>query len=191
MNKPALREFYLNERKNLSQNEYEKRCQAVSNRAIEFIEKSQSSYVHLFLPIKNNKEVATWPVYHWLLNSKKHTPVISKTHVKQKYLSHHPMTAEDELLVSNYGIPEPRHDRMVKADRLDLVFVPLLAFDCSGHRVGYGAGFYDRFLAQCRPDTLKIGLSITQPTLTAIDTNSFDIALDYCINHQELYDFSA
>lgn len=70
-------------------------------------------------------------------------------------------------------------------------FVLLLAFDKSGHPVGYGDGFYDRFLAQCKSDTIKTGLSITQPALAAIEANSFDIALDYCINHKKLYDFSA
>ena len=189
MNKATLRKLFLHERKSLSQSEYNLRSQSVCKQAVELIQKSQARNVHLFLPIKKKNEVDTWPLYHWLLYSEEHTPIISKTHVKHNMLSHHPMTKDDRLEESSYGIPEPIHKRTIEFSDLDLIFVPLLAFDKSGNRVGYGAGFYDRFLAQCRPETLKTGLSIAEPTQTAIDTDSFDIALDCCINHEKCYDF--
>lgn len=189
MNKQEIRAQFLKERKLLSPPEYSQRCMAVSKNAIELIDESQAINIHLFLPIKKNQEVDTWPIYKRLIRSKGHTPILSKTHFKENSLSHHPMALEDGLEESSYGIPEPVHSRRIDPTAIDLVFVPLLAFDCSGNRVGYGAGFYDRFLAQCRKDSLKIGLSISKPFEGLIETNEFDIPLDFCITHEITYDF--
>ena len=64
---------------------------------------------------------------------------------------------------------------------LDLVFVPLLISDENNYRVGYGKGFYDRFLLNCRKDCKKIGLNFFKPTSKIVDINAFDIALDAVI----------
>ncbi|MCE7996705.1 MAG: 5-formyltetrahydrofolate cyclo-ligase [Roseivirga sp.] len=189
MNKEAIRKRFLKERKELSDTEYQQRCTLVSDQAIDLIKGTISQKTHLFLPIIKNKEVNTWPIYHWLIDSPQHTPVISKTHFKKNILSHHSMTREDDIQESNYGIPEPLHSITVDPEQLDLVFVPLLAFDTFGNRVGYGAGFYDRFLAQCQKDTLKVGLAISPPIEETIETNDFDVPLDLCITHKGLYDF--
>ena len=68
------------------------------------------------------------------------------------------------------------------------VFVPLLAFDESGSRIGYGKGFYDRFLSKCRPDSVKIGLSFFQSEPKIIHEN-IDFPLDYCITPKKIYTF--
>lgn len=189
MNKQDIRQQYLQQRRLLTAEEYVARCEIVNQQAIAFIEQSDSLRVHLFLPIKKNKEVNTWPIYNWLLDSEKHTPVISKTYFQESRLSHHPMTGKDNLQESKYGIPEPLHGNIIAPEEIDLVFVPLLAFDTTGNRVGYGAGFYDRFLTNCRKDILKVGLAISKPIDSIIGTNEFDIPLDLCITHEKLYDF--
>ncbi|MDH3493028.1 MAG: 5-formyltetrahydrofolate cyclo-ligase, partial [Acidobacteriota bacterium] len=73
---------------------------------------------------------------------------------------------------------------------LDFVLVPLLCFDRRGHRVGYGGGYYDRFLAKVRPDCLKIGLSFFGPVDEIEDVHEGDIRLDYCVMPERIYDFS-
>ena len=60
------------------------------------------------------------------------------------------------LRVSNYGVPEPVSGIEIPPSQIDVVFVPLLAFDELGNRVGYGKGYYDRFLTTCRGDTIFI-----------------------------------
>ena len=57
---------------------------------------------------------------------------------------------------NKWKIPEPLNGIVFDIKQLDVVFVPLVVFDLLGHRIGYGNGFYDRFLAQCLPETLKI-----------------------------------
>jgi 5-formyltetrahydrofolate cyclo-ligase len=74
---------------------------------------------------------------------------------------------------------------------LDVVFIPLLAFDEKGNRVGYGKGFYDRFLAKCRPETVKIGLSFFEATPEITDVSPDDIRLDWCVTPEKVYSFSA
>lgn len=73
--------------------------------------------------------------------------------------------------------------------KIDVVFVPLLAFDKTGHRVGYGKGFYDDFLAKCRPQTIKIGLSFFDAEDHIEDIYQGDIPLDYCITPNKIYKF--
>jgi len=64
-----------------------------------------------------------------------------------------------------------------------------MAFDLKGYRIGYGAGFYDRFLEQCRPGILKVGLSHFPPLDQLIDTNDHDMKLDFCITPYKVYKF--
>ena len=72
----------------------------------------------------------------------------------------HYILEEDTLLQCNaYGIPEPVTGKLLNPQKIDVVFVPLLAFDTTGQRVGYGKGYYDRFLKSCKPTVVSVGLS--------------------------------
>ncbi|MCY7422169.1 MAG: 5-formyltetrahydrofolate cyclo-ligase [Chitinophagaceae bacterium] len=104
-------------------------------------------------------------------------------------LQAHLVTETTVLMNNEYNIPEPVNGQEIDASILDIVFVPLLAFDRQGFRVGYGKGFYDRFLAQCRQDVIAIGFSYFDPVDNIDDANQFDIPLNYCITPQELYEF--
>ena len=59
----------------------------------------------------------------------------------------------------------------------------------SGHRVGYGKGFYDRFLANCKPETLKIGLSFFEVEADVFEASEDDVRLDYCVTPKTIYKF--
>jgi 5-formyltetrahydrofolate cyclo-ligase len=97
---------------------------------------------------------------------------------------------KNSLLKKNkWGIDEPVSKISIDNKLIDCVIVPLLAFDLSGNRVGYGKGCYDRFLASCRPDVLKVGLSYFAPVQCITDTDEFDIPLNLCITPEKLYEF--
>jgi 5-formyltetrahydrofolate cyclo-ligase len=87
------------------------------------------------------------------------------------------------------NIYEPQEGEPVAADEIDLVIVPLLAFDKSGYRVGYGKGFYDKYLAGCRPGCIKAGLCYFDPVDSFEDVNEFDVPLNLCITPQHVYAF--
>lgn len=89
---------------------------------------------------------------------------------------------------NKFGIDEPIDGLPMFPEEIDMVFVPLLAFDKTGNRVGYGKGYYDRFLKECREDIIKIGFSFFEAE-EAIDINAFDVKLDYCITPITIYSF--
>lgn len=97
---------------------------------------------------------------------------------------------EDTVYYGNqYGITESKEGIIIEPSAIDLVFVPLLVCDEKGYRVGYGKGFYDRYLAQCRQDIIKIGFSYFDPIQKIDDRDTFDIPLDYCITPESVYEF--
>jgi 5-formyltetrahydrofolate cyclo-ligase len=102
-----------------------------------------------------------------------------------------PVLVDDEThyLKNEYGIAEPLNGEEISPEDIDLVFVPLLAFDTNGFRVGYGKGFYDRFLKTCRKDVLKIGFSYFDAERPFDDINEFDVPLNICITPNKIYEF--
>ncbi|MFT3827768.1 MAG: 5-formyltetrahydrofolate cyclo-ligase [Chitinophagaceae bacterium] len=93
------------------------------------------------------------------------------------------------LVKNKHNVLEPADGIIVDPQRLDIVFVPLLAFDDKGYRVGYGKGYYDRFLARCRPDIIKIGFSFFEAVESIEDMNEFDVPLNFCITPRRIYEF--
>lgn len=89
----------------------------------------------------------------------------------------------------SWKIPEPAGSEVVAPESLDAVIVPLLCFDRRGHRVGYGKGFYDRFLKKCRPDCIKAGLGFFPPVESIDDINDADTPLDLCVTPAEIFRF--
>ncbi|MEO6406830.1 MAG: 5-formyltetrahydrofolate cyclo-ligase [Ferruginibacter sp.] len=89
---------------------------------------------------------------------------------------------------NRFGIEEPANGLPVFPEELDMILLPLLAFDKNGNRLGYGGGYYDRFLKECRDDVLKIGFSFFEAE-EAIDINAFDVKLDYCVTPFTNYSF--
>ncbi len=96
---------------------------------------------------------------------------------------------ETEFKINKYGVAEPIDGIDMFPTEIDLVIVPLLSFDKKGYRVGYGKGYYDRFLKQCRKDCIKIGFSYFDALDHIADVDKYDIRLDYCITPETVYEF--
>lgn len=96
---------------------------------------------------------------------------------------------ETEFLKNEYNIYEPESGNRMAPTDIDMILVPLLAFDKKGYRVGYGKGFYDKYLANCRKDCIKAGLSYFDPVDEITDKGDFDVPLDLCITPQSVYVF--
>jgi 5-formyltetrahydrofolate cyclo-ligase len=96
---------------------------------------------------------------------------------------------DSAFTMKEMNIWEPVDGEPIPANELDLVIVPLLAMDERGYRVGYGKGFYDKFLADCREECIKVGLSYFEPLDIIDDCNEFDVPLNLCITPHNAYVF--
>jgi 5-formyltetrahydrofolate cyclo-ligase len=187
MNKTDLRKKYKAIRNSLSENEVEEMSLAVANKILT-LPLWEKTYFHIFLPITEQKEVNTEFILH-LLSGKDKEIIVSKADFQTRNMTHFLLTDNTKIKKNEYNIPEPVDGIEVPSNKIDVVFVPLLAFDKKGHRVGYGKGFYDKFLSECKPDTIKIGLSFFEPEEIIKDVFEADVQLDYCVTPNEIYSF--
>ncbi len=145
-------------------------------------------YYHIFLSIEEKSEVDTLPLIT-LLQGKDKNVVVPKV-VDDGSMENYLLTDNTSLKKSAWGVPEPVDGIEVPENKIDVVFVPLLAFDALGNRVGYGKGFYDGFLHKCRKETVKIGLSFFDAENEPIsDIHENDVKLDYCVTPEKVYTF--
>ncbi len=142
---------------------------------------------HIFLPIEKKLEIDTQGIISILLGFDKNiiVPKISSP----TNLEHYLLTDNTKFITNSLGVPEPLDGITVNPKKIDVVFIPLLAFDEKGNRIGYGKGYYDRFLNQCRPNVIKIGLSIFEAEPEIDDVIPTDIPLDYCVTATKTYSF--
>jgi 5-formyltetrahydrofolate cyclo-ligase len=145
------------------------------------------NYYHIFLPITSKKEIDTSFILS-ILQGKDKNIVLPKI-MENNGLSHYLLTDSTVLRTNAWGIPEPVDGLEVPLSKIDVVFVPLLAFDLNGNRVGYGKGFYDVFLKECRPQVVKVGLSLFEAVEEISDFHSNDVSLDLCVTPQHVYSF--
>jgi len=187
MTKKELRTEYKKLRQQLSENNIEEKSLAIANKILS-LPIWEKTYFHVFLPIAAHKEINTEFILH-LLSGKDKEIVVSKSDFATRNMTHFLLTDNTKFEINGYGIPEPQNGLEVPPSKIDVVFVPLLAFDVSGNRVGYGKGFYDKFLSECRPETIKIGLSFFPAVDAVHDVFESDIKLDYCVTPDSVYTF--
>lgn len=179
--------MYKNQRVSLSSEQVVDKSMQIANQLLK-LDIWDCVYYHLFLSIAHQKEIDTEQILHILFARSKEV-VVSKTNFDAGTLSHYLLTENTKLQVNSYGIPEPTNGLKVPENQIEVVFVPLLAFDTKGNRVGYGKGFYDRFLSQCATTTLKIGLSFFEAHQEILDVSAYDVPLDISVTPNTIYDF--
>ena len=187
MIKKELRHKYKELRRNLSEETIEEWSLQIANQLIR-LDIWQHSFYHLFLPIESQKEVNTEYILQILAGKDKNI-VLSKSDFSTREMTHFLLTDNTTIKKNSYDIPEPIDGLEVPVFKIDVVFVPLLAFDENGNRVGYGKGFYDKFLAECKPEILKIGLSFFESEKVISDVLNTDIQLDLCVTPTKVYNF--
>ena len=186
MFKEEIRLNFTNLRNSLSPEEVSSASCAIAKMALS-LPIWEHEYYHIFLSIKEKNEVDTGPILALLKDQGKKV-VVPRINNREN-LVHLEIDSDSVFEKNRWGIPEPSEGRRISEENIDLVFIPLLAFDRQGHRVGYGKGYYDRFLAHCRPDVLKIGLSFFEAVECITDLNDNDMAMDYCVTPSKIYSF--
>ena len=189
MTKAELRKLYKSKRQAFTSKSIDELSLQIANQLLPLPIWSKSFY-HIFLSIEEQKEVNTDFILN-ILSGKDKNIVISKSNFETLEMTHYLLTDSTVIKKNRFHIPEPQEGLEISSEKIDVVFVPLLAFDKQGHRVGYGKGFYDSFLKTCRMDTLKIGLSFFEAEDSISDILKNDVKLDYYVTPKAIYRFSS
>ena len=189
MTKKELRTIYKQKRQNISGREIEMWTDLI---LINFqkIQLPFLSCIHTYIASQKLAEVETLQLVEYLqFKNPGVKVVVPKIDIASGKLEHFHFKEEMELIDNFFGIAEPKEGLQILPEEIDFVLIPLLAFDAKGYRVGYGKGFYDKFLSECRQDVIKIGLSFFEAEEAVDDVHQFDISLDYCVTPDRIYDF--
>lgn len=186
MNKKDLRKKYFQLRKAVALKQGMEESIQIANQLLQ-LPIWDFEYYHIFVTITDKNEIDTSSIFS-ILQGKDKNIVLPKMNTDNTLTN---FLLTDSTLIKNnhYNVPEPQGGIEIDSSKIDVVFVPLLAYDKEGNRIGYGKGFYDRFLEDCKPNVVKIGLSFFPPEENIDDVNPLDIPLDYCVTPTKTYQF--
>ena len=160
--KTFLRSHYKKKRLSLTKQEVDHLSQRVFKQ-LDKLNIWKFKHYHIFISISKYNELDTSSIIYKLKSEQK---IIIVPKISNNELVHVAINDETEFSLNKYGIEEPSDGNHFIIENLDLIFIPLLAFDLEGHRVGYGKGYYDKFLKLTNNSSLKIGLSFFDPIIS-------------------------
>ncbi len=150
-------------------------------------QKPDIKHIHIFFSIRRFNEIDTFPLYHQL-NKMGYNLYTSEVNVTKDSLDTLNLEEVTDFEEDGWGIPKPIGAKQTEPSQIQLVLMPLLAFDENGNRLGYGKGYYDKFLTTLDESVLKLGLSFFPPE-SRIPADEHDIGLDICITPQQIHHF--
>jgi 5-formyltetrahydrofolate cyclo-ligase len=190
MTKKELRSIYLKKRREMTAAELRDKSERISSLFFHQVDLSDIKFLHVFIPILKNNEPDTWIIINKVRSDFPKTRIVlPRVEYSSMKMENYIYQSEEDLELNSWGIKEPRRTEKIDPAKIDLVLVPLLIFDLKGNRVGYGKGFYDKFLAECRVDCERIGLSLFEAIDQISDIDSQDEPLHQCITPNMLMRF--
>lgn len=179
MTKAELRKLYTEKRALMSEAEYLHLNHQLCEYFFALIDLSFVRVLHSFVPIEKFREPNTWLIIDRIRREYPHIRLsLPRVQAQTGQLENIFFEGMHQLQANAWGILEPKQGVPTEPEKIDMVLVPLLAFDAQGNRVGYGKGFYDRFLPQCKPSCQRIGLTLFPEPVSIDDTNAFDQPLN-------------
>ncbi len=191
MKKSELRQIYLDRRKALVTDTLREKSRRISELFFSDFDLSKIRVTHVYISIEKFHEVDTSFVIDEVWSRVPDVTVVApRIHQQKGEIASVPYGPDTKLIENGWGIREPAGQELADPAKIDLVIVPLLCFDVLGNRVGYGKGYYDRFLARFRRDCLKVGLSLFPPVDPIDDIHEGDVPLDACVTPSEAFRFN-
>ena len=177
-----LREKILQQRQQLSLEEVQQKSLQIHQQLLSFPPFQSSPEILFYYPFRQEVDLLL-TLNHALKSQKK---VLLPRIQPQKTLSiHHITNITHDLKENSLGIKEPAaHCPSFPSEKIKLILIPGVAFDLSGHRLGYGSGYYDRFLPS--HPALKVGIAYEFQILPNIIPQDHDIAMDYVITEKRV-----
>lgn len=185
--KERLRKFYKSKRAALSLVEKTRYSSQILHQfKIWVAARPHLTHFHIFLPIWQQHEINTHIIKEFLESSQKkvYTSVIHHGIEMQTVA----LDSDTKYEVGKFGVPVPVSALEADHEILEVVLVPLLAFDLAGNRIGFGKGYYDAFLHKLSPEVIKMGLSYFSPE-EQIPNEGHDVQLNYCLTPTQIFEF--
>ncbi|WP_200975500.1 5-formyltetrahydrofolate cyclo-ligase [Echinicola sp. 20G] len=187
--KARLRNLYKAKRKALGAEKMAEQSKKIKDELMRFLEShGQFKHFHIFLPIARLNEIDTFPIVEALLSAGNRV-YTSVTDFLTGELKTVEVDTNTTYSVDKWGIPVPSSPVEVSPEKIEVVLIPLLAYDLDGNRIGYGKGFYDRFLSGLKPEVFKVGLSYFVPEVS-IPVEEHDICMNICILPSGIIEFN-
>jgi len=184
--KKFLRKVYMDKRSNTPIAQFQTLCKGIHDNLIDLNIWDKDIY-HVYLSMESKNEVDTNDILSFLLNKNKRV-IVPK--MLNKNLIHFEIDQNTKFIKNKLGIEEPVSKVSIDTSLIEIIIVPLLVFDKNGHRVGYGGGFYDRFMSNIKDDVIKVGLSLFGPIDEISDINDNDIPLNFVVTPTRTYNFN-
>ena len=173
MNKTEMRAIIRAKKRAMTENQIVSASERLGEKFRECELYKNAQTIYGYLPY--NQEVRTVPMLEQAIRDGKRVAVPKCYGEEMRFL--YISDFENEVAPGYANIPEPIADEPVADDKTALVLMPGLAFDPQGHRIGYGGGFYDRFLAE-EPDHPTLALCYGFQMVDHLETEEFDIPVD-------------
>lgn len=182
MTKEELRKVYIKKRNALSDSEYQRLNKELFDVFFGSVGLSRVKVLHSFLPIQKNREPDTRAIINHITRKFNDVRiVVPRVEVDTQTIENIFLETSTVLQDNVWGIPEPEMGVIADPQEIDIALVPMVIFDSRGHRVGYGKGFYDKFISTLRPDCKRIGICLFDPVDRIDDIRDYDQPLTQCI----------
>jgi len=186
--KEEFRRKYRQLRKKLSEEDVHELSLRLTQQVEKWLAwKPEWDHFHLFFPIARFTEVNTFFLKAVLERMDKtlYTSQVIKESLKLETLK---LPKDAAFFLDEWGIPVPQESLRTTSEKIEVIFLPLLAYDKAGNRLGFGKGYYDAFLAELERPVVKVGLSFFEPE-DRLPVDAHDIPLDFCITPRQIHAF--
>ena len=181
--KNSLRKFYQQRRIQLSETQLVSFNVAIFDKVVSLKEFKEAETIHIYASMSERNEVDTFSIMDYALSKKK--KVIVPVMKEAGKLKHCEIDSTKSLKKNSWGVPEPVNQELLDEVNPDVIFVPMVAGDLQKNRLGYGKGYYDRFLAATK--SVKAGLLFeTQLSKKPIPVDYYDVPLDILITEKRI-----
>lgn len=173
--KKELRKQMLAKRAGLFPWQRDEYSKAICQRVIQLPLFKQSQKILFYLSFRSEASLFHAMQYAWRTGKE---VIVPRVNEDRQTMSYYRINSFKELIVGTYGIlePKPSADRRVSPEELELLLVPGVAFDRKGYRLGYGGGYYDRFLAKW-PHMIPIGIAFSIQLVDSVFPEPHDIPM--------------
>mgnify|MGYP006288469687 FL=1 len=185
--KEELRKKYMKKRKKIANKKGESKSNKITTNLLSLDILKNPKNILLYISYRS--EVDTEQLINKLLKKSKNVfaPYCIKDEKRMEIVQINDPTKD--LKKGAYGIKEPKNSLRKKdneINQLDIVIVPAVAFSKSGYRIGYGGGYYDRFLSRLSSKTISIGINYDELIFESVPKEDHDLAVDIIVTDKKI-----